>query len=227
VFGFIFAIIYHRNYGDFISPIIFTIIIITLSTIYSYKYRRVVKKALRTVKNAPLPQDKANVDICVEQIHKTIKSILSVSKAKRNLLLVTNFFQNIDDIEEAVKKLHDNYKKSKNFLDNKRNIVTEQDLEELQKKIENTDDSKRELIQAIYDNKKKIYDEIENIRGSLMESLLNLQYILSNLQQIEVTINSVSVSVINETNTRDIREASSTLETFSEELKGSLNKMRL
>ena len=45
-----------------------------------------------------------------------------------------------------------------------------------------------------YDNKKKTHEEIENIKGALKESLLNLQYILSNLQQIEVTINSVSVS---------------------------------
>ena len=169
--------------------------------------------------------DKANVDICVEQIRDTIKSIRDTSKTKKELLLVTSFFDNIDDIEETVKKLYDTYKMSKNFLDNNRNIVTEEELEELRKKIENADGTRKELFQGIYDNKKKTYEEIENIKGALKESLLNLQYILSNLQQIEVTINSVSVS--NNTYRRDIRQVSDTLEVFSEELKGSLKKLRL
>lgn len=55
--------------------------------------------------------------------------------------------------------------------------------------------------------------------------MLNLQYILSNLQQIEATINSVSVS--SGASSEDIRKASDTLEVFSEELKGSLRKLRL
>ncbi|HOA54764.1 MAG: hypothetical protein WBL32_05055 [Acetivibrionales bacterium] len=224
-FGLIFTLFYYRYYGDVISPVLFTLLTITLSTTYSYKYRRIVQKALKSVRYASMPWDKANVDICVEQIRDTIKSIRDTSKTKKELLLVTSFFDNIDDIEETVKKLYDTYKMSKNFLDNNRNIVTEEELEELRKKIENADGTRKELFQGIYDNKKKTYEEIENIKGALKESLLNLQYILSNLQQIEVTINSVSVS--NNTYRRDIRQVSDTLEVFSEELKGSLKKLRL
>jgi len=121
--------------------------------------------------------------------------------------------------------LYENYKRCRKFLENNRNIVTEEELENLRKKIENAGDSRKELLLGIYDNKRKTYEEIENIRGSLKDSLLNLQYILSNLQQIEATINSVSVS--SGTSSEDIRKASDTLEVFSEELKGSLRKLRL
>lgn len=225
ILGTIFTVVYYRYCGDFISPIIFTLLLITLSTIYSYKYGRVVTRALKSPRNVSLPQDKAKADIYVEQIRNTIRSIRTTSKSKRELLLVSSFFDNIDDIEEAVKKLYENYKRCRKFLENNRNIVTEEELENLRKKIENAGDSRKELLLGIYDNKRKTYEEIENIRGSLKDSLLNLQYILSNLQQIEATINSVSVS--SGTSSEDIRKASDTLEVFSEELKGSLRKLRL
>jgi hypothetical protein len=114
---------------------------------------------------------------------------------------------------------------SKNFLDSNRNIVTENELKELMGKISEANGNKKLMYQKIYDKKKKTYDEIESIRGSLVDNLLNLQYILSNLQQIQVTINSASIS--SESDDREIREASNSLETFSEELKGSLNRMRI
>lgn len=225
IFGFLFTIIYYIDFGDALSPILFTLLALTLSTTYSYKYRNVAKKVSKVLKSVPVSHDKANADICVDKIHQTIKSILAVSRDKKNLLLVTNFFKNIDEIEETVSKLHENYKKSKNFLDHNHNMVTERELEELQKKIDKVSDNKKRLYEKIYDNKKKIYDEIESIRGSLMENLLNLQYILSNLQQIQVTINSVNFS--NDTDEKEMREAGNRLETFSEELKGSLNRMRI
>jgi len=104
-------------------------------------------------------------------------------------------------------------------------MVTEKEMEEIRQKIKYATGNRKKLLQGIYDNKQKTIDEIENIRGSLKESLLNLQYILSNLQQIETTINSVSVS--SDAGSEYVRKASDSLEVFSEELKGSLRKMRL
>lgn len=172
-----------------------------------------------------MPREKVKADIYVEQIRDTIRSIRAAAKERRELLLVTSFFENIDDIEDAVKKLYENYKKCRKFLDSKRNMVTEKEMEEIRQKIKYATGNRKKLLQGIYDNKQKTIDEIENIRGSLKESLLNLQYILSNLQQIETTINSVSVS--SDAGSEYVRKASDSLEVFSEELKGSLRKMRL
>ena len=112
------------------SPSLFTLLLITLSTIYLYKYMRVVTMALSSFQNVPLPRDKAKADIYVAKIRETIRSIRTTSKAKRELLLVISFFDNIDD---------ENYRKSRKFLDSNRNIVTEQELEELRMKIETAD----------------------------------------------------------------------------------------
>ena len=224
ILGLIFTVIYYRYYGNFISPILFTLLLITLSTVYSYKYRRVVTRALKSLGNIPLPREKVKADIYVEQIRDTIRSIRAAAKERRELLLVTSFFENIDDIEDAVKKLYENYKKCRKFLDSKRNMVTEKEMEEIRQKIKYATGNRKKLLQGIYDNKQKTIDEIENIRGSLKESLLNLQYILSNLQQIETTINSVSVS--SDAGSEYVRKASDSLSIF-EELKGSLRKMRL
>ena len=139
ILGFVFTLIYYRSYGDFISPILFTLLIITLSTIYSYKYGRVVTRALDSLQSVPLPRDKAKADIYIEQIRETIRTVRATSKAKRELLLVISFFDNINDIEKAVKKIYENYRKSRKFLDSNRNIVTEQELEELRMKIETAD----------------------------------------------------------------------------------------
>ena len=141
ILGFVFTLIYYRSYGDFISPILFTLLIITLSTIYSYKYGRVVTRALDSLQSVPLPRDKAKADIYIEQIRETIRTVRATSKAKRELLLVISFFDNIDDIEKAVKKIYENYRKSRKFLDSNRNIVTEQELDELRVKIETAEDS--------------------------------------------------------------------------------------
>jgi len=224
-FGFLFTIIYYAFYGNALSPILFTLLLLTLSTVYSYKYKKTGAKRSKMQNSKQPSQVRDNADICVEEINQTIKSIISMSKDKKDLLLVTSFFQNIDEIEETVKKFYENYKKSKNFLKNNRNIVTEKELDELRRKIGSVTGNKKELYEKIYDNKKKIYDEIESIQGSFMESLLNLQYILTNLQQIQVTINSVHFN--NTTADREIMEVSDRLEVFSEELKGSLNKMRI
>lgn len=121
------------------SPSLFTLLLITLSTIYLYKYMRVLTMALSSFQNVPLPRDKAKADIYVAKIRETIRSIRTTSKAKRELLLVISFFDNIDDIEKAVKKIYENYRKSRKFLDSNRNIVTEQELEELRMKIETAD----------------------------------------------------------------------------------------
>lgn len=225
VIGLFFSVFYYEVYANFMSPFLLTLIALALHTIYSYKYKtyRNTPKGFSKV-YAP-PQGKSKADICVEDIRRTIDSIIEVSKNKRNLLLVKDFFKNINDIEKTVKKIHYNYKNSKNFIDTNRNIVTEDELKMLEKKIGESNGNKKLMYQKIYEKKKKTYDEIESIRGSLVDNLLNLQYILSNLQQIQVTINSVSIS--NESDDRDIMEVGNSIETFSEELKGSLNRMKI
>lgn len=146
ILGTIFTVVYYRYCGDFIS----------LSTIYSYKYGRVVTRALKSPRNVSLPQDKAKADIYVEQIRNTIRSIRTTSKSKRELLLVSSFFDNIDDIEEAVKKLYENYKRCRKFLENNRNIVTEEELENLRKKIENAGTAGRSCFWAFTTIKERL-----------------------------------------------------------------------
>ena len=225
VVGFFLSIFYYAAYDNFMSPFLMTIITITLHTIYSFKYKTYDKTPKEFSKIYAPPQGKSKADICVEDIKKTIDLIMEDSKDKKNLLLVTDFFKNIKEIEDTVKKIHDNYKNSKNFIDTNRNIVTEDELQMLEKKIGESNGNKKLMYQKIYDKKKKTFGEIESIQESLVDNLLNLQYILSNLQQIQVTINSVSIS--NESDDRDIREVGVSIETFSEELKGSLNRMKI
>jgi len=106
-FGILFTVIYYINFGDALSPILFTLLAMALSSVYSYNGNAEAKKAKIGGKKLP-PQIRDNADICVEEINKNVKSIMATAKEKKDMLLVTSFFRNIDEIDETVNRFYEN-----------------------------------------------------------------------------------------------------------------------
>jgi hypothetical protein len=223
--GIIFTAVYSDALYFNLKPIIFTLILLILSILYSGifdRYQYLVTQKVSDVVNTV--KDTYEIDTYVAAIEKAIKILKAKSKENKKYLIISKFMDEIEEFEQVLPMLVENYKRGKSYLE-KNGALIESEVKAIEKKCEKAKGEAKTIYEKALNEKRLTLNEIENIKASVDETESKFEYMLSTLQKIEAYIESSELG--DALNDEDAVNLNSNLEIFSETIKDTIKKMKI
>lgn len=162
------------------------------------------------------------INSMVERIYESLKLIKSKSQGKDQFMIFGRFTDAIKEYEDVLPIIVKNFFDGVRFLDRYSGI--EQEISECESKIMQTEGQAQKTYEKVLNEKRDTLKEINQVKSSLSESESRIYLILCELQKIEAILESAKMSdgLTNE----DVTKLNGYLETFTENIKGSLQSIK-
>lgn len=215
--------VFYIRYDEIIKPIVFTAVLLAFSMLYPILFGGNGNTESK-LKAGLFDNDRVDdINNLVHRINKSIRYIKSRTEDISRLTIVSRFMGEMDEFEDAIPDLVEDYKRGLGFI--QKNNTIPKEILDLEKKVTVVKDTARETYQKALNEKHLTLQEIENIKMYLEESESKLHYILSTLQKIEAIVEATEFE--QELSDEDMGNLNTNLETFSESLKGVIHSMKL
>lgn len=215
--------VFFIRYDNIIKPIVLTAMMLSFSVLYPIIFYSAGNVDNKLGSGLFANERVDEVNNVVHRINKSIRYIKSRTEDNSRLTIVSRFMDEINEFEDAIPELVEDYKRGLGFIQ-KNNTITKEILS-LEKKVTIVKGTAREIYQKALNEKRSTLQEIENIKTYLDESESKLHYILSTLQKIEAIVEATEFE--HELSDEDMGNLNTHLETFSESLKGVIHSMKL
>lgn len=220
--GMVLTAFFYIRYGAIVKPLVFTAVVLSFSMLHAILFNK-SETTYKLDNGNNMDEKLENVNLLVDKINQSIKSIKDRSKANSRLILVTKFMDTIEEFEDVLPDLIKDYKRGAEFA--YKNASIHEEMMELEKKTMKAKGSAKQIYEKALNENRSTMQEIENIKNSLEESESKLYYMLSTLQKIEAIIEVTELDAeLSDENTDSLNTH---LETFSENLKDVIRSIRL
>lgn len=219
--GIIFALTYAFVNNNIILPTVMTSVALAVSSLYSVL--TISPKGGKSNSRSETKNRLDNTNSVVREINDSIKSIKTKSRQNDNYLFISKFFEDIEEFENVIPSLVEDYKDGLEYIN--KNSGISKDIDRLKEKIASAKGKTSDTYEKALQEKLITLHEMDNIKSYLEESESRLQYILGTLQKTEAIMASSELN--SSLNDEDATNLNYHMESFSDNFKSVIKSIKL